>query len=441
MISTPSAMRSFSLATAVMILRSSSTIRSTMAAGESLSMPRLAGLMASVGSCCHFDCTGMMAPVADGSGNTSPGAGQCQTACRRAFLHSVCLYSVPAFVSCARVPACRHGRHRRLPRPSAGRTAPGRADDRELQPRPGRAGALRRGVRRRGRAAVPRRPRGVRPQPDVVGPLAPIRGQGGRLPSGGSTGSWCSIAGSTPARPTTSARRAPGRRSRGSSRSRRWTGCSPRPTSRRRSASATARSSNCCTPRASACRNWCRLKQADLNLDAGYLTCIGKGDKERLVPVGDQAVEWVRRYLRDGRPRLAKGRPSPRLFLNARGGACRAWASGRSSRATARAGLPRGLSPHVLRHSFATHLLDRGADLRAIQMMLGHADLSTTQIYTHVLERACAPCTSASIPGTDAPVPPAPGAARALLDRSPDERYSQTISRCFHASRAEELDA
>jgi integrase/recombinase XerD len=129
------------------------------------------------------------------------------------------------------------------------------------------------------------------------------------------------------------------------------------------------------------------LKQADLNLDAGYLTCVGKGDKERLVPVGDQAVEWVRRYLRDGRPRLAKGRSSARLFLNARGGSLSRVGFWKILKGHGvRAGLPRGLSPHVLRHSFATHLLDRGADLRAIQMMLGHADLSTTQIYTHVLD-------------------------------------------------------
>jgi integrase/recombinase XerD len=129
------------------------------------------------------------------------------------------------------------------------------------------------------------------------------------------------------------------------------------------------------------------LRQPDLNLDAGYLTCTGKGDKERLVPVGDEAVAWVRRYLREARPRLAKGRPSPRLFLNIRGGGLSRVGFWKALKAHGtRAGLPRGLSPHVLRHSFATHLLDRGADLRAIQMMLGHADLSTTQIYTHVID-------------------------------------------------------
>jgi integrase/recombinase XerD len=129
------------------------------------------------------------------------------------------------------------------------------------------------------------------------------------------------------------------------------------------------------------------LRRVDLNLEAGYLTCTGKGDKERLVPIGDQAVAWVERYLRDGRPALLKGRASARLFLNARGGSLSRVGFWKILKGYGLAsGLPRGLSPHVLRHSFATHLLDRGADLRAIQMMLGHADLSTTQIYTHVLD-------------------------------------------------------
>ena len=130
------------------------------------------------------------------------------------------------------------------------------------------------------------------------------------------------------------------------------------------------------------------LKAGDIALDAGYLTCIGKGDKQRIVPLGHAAADWVRRYIAEARPALLKGRKSAWLFVNARGG-------GRLSRVGfwkllkeygLKAGVPAGLSPHVLRHSFATHLLERGADLRAIQMMLGHADLSTTQIYTHVLE-------------------------------------------------------
>lgn len=130
------------------------------------------------------------------------------------------------------------------------------------------------------------------------------------------------------------------------------------------------------------------LRQQDLNLESGYLTCMGKGRKQRLVPIGDEASSWLTRYITQGRPALLKKRSSPKLFVNARGGSgitrVGFWkilkTYGRE------AGLPRMLSPHVLRHSFATHLLERGADLRAIQMMLGHSDLSTTQIYTHILD-------------------------------------------------------
>jgi integrase/recombinase XerD len=129
------------------------------------------------------------------------------------------------------------------------------------------------------------------------------------------------------------------------------------------------------------------VRQADLHLAEHYLTCVGKGSKERLVPIGEQASEWIERYQSSGRPQLLKGRSSPRLFLNVRGGALSRVGFWKVLKRYGReAGLPRSLSPHVLRHSFATHLLERGADLRAIQLMLGHADLSTTQIYTHVLE-------------------------------------------------------
>jgi integrase/recombinase XerD len=132
------------------------------------------------------------------------------------------------------------------------------------------------------------------------------------------------------------------------------------------------------------------LRQTDVNLEAAFVSCTGKGGKERAVPLGDQAAAWVSRYLRDGRPKLLGRRSSPRLFVNARGrggGLTRVgfWKILRGYAAAA--GLRRGLSPHVLRHSFATHLLEHGADLRAIQVMLGHSDLSTTQIYTHVLEQ------------------------------------------------------
>ncbi len=130
------------------------------------------------------------------------------------------------------------------------------------------------------------------------------------------------------------------------------------------------------------------LKPQDVNLESGYLTTTGKGRKQRLVPLGDEAASWVVRYLKESRPVLLKQRSSTRLFVNARGGPGLTrvgfWkilkGYGRQ------AGLSATLSPHVLRHSFATHLLERGADLRAIQMMLGHSDLSTTQIYTHILE-------------------------------------------------------
>jgi integrase/recombinase XerD len=131
------------------------------------------------------------------------------------------------------------------------------------------------------------------------------------------------------------------------------------------------------------------LRPQDLHLDAGYLTTIGKGQKERIVPVGDEAGEWVLRYLREGRPVLLGRRTSPRVFVNARGGGpgitrVGFWKILKAYGKTL--GIARQISPHVLRHSFATHLLERGADLRAIQMMLGHADLSTTQIYTHILD-------------------------------------------------------
>jgi integrase/recombinase XerD len=129
------------------------------------------------------------------------------------------------------------------------------------------------------------------------------------------------------------------------------------------------------------------LRPADLHLDEQYLTCVGKGNKERIVPIGEQASTWVRRYQRDGRPALLKRRASSRIFLNARGGSLSRVGFWKVLKQYARrANLPRTLSPHVVRHSFATHLLERGADLRAIQMMLGHADVSTTQIYTHILD-------------------------------------------------------
>jgi integrase/recombinase XerD len=132
------------------------------------------------------------------------------------------------------------------------------------------------------------------------------------------------------------------------------------------------------------------LRPADINLDDSYLTCTGKGAKQRMVPIGEQAATWVARYVRGARPELLGRRRSSRLFVSARGGGLGLTRVGfwKILKGYARqAGLAQSLSPHMLRHSFATHLLERGADLRAIQMMLGHADLSTTQIYTHVLEQ------------------------------------------------------
>jgi integrase/recombinase XerD len=130
------------------------------------------------------------------------------------------------------------------------------------------------------------------------------------------------------------------------------------------------------------------LRPSDLHLDAGYLTTTGKGQKQRIVPFGDSAAAWVIKYVDEGRPALLRKRSAAKLFVNARGGVALTrvgfW---KILKGYGRAiGMARQVSPHVLRHSFATHLLERGADLRAIQMMLGHADLSTTQIYTHILD-------------------------------------------------------
>jgi integrase/recombinase XerD len=132
------------------------------------------------------------------------------------------------------------------------------------------------------------------------------------------------------------------------------------------------------------------LTPADLHLEACYLTCTGKGGKQRLIPIGDEAARWVAQYLSNARGTLLGTRRTSRLFVNARGGGIGLTRVGfwKILKQHAHgAGLAASLSPHTLRHSFATHLLERGADLRAIQMMLGHADLSTTQIYTHVLEQ------------------------------------------------------
>jgi len=127
------------------------------------------------------------------------------------------------------------------------------------------------------------------------------------------------------------------------------------------------------------------LDVGDVRLEAEYVRCLGKGSKERIVPIGAPAVRAVQRYLAHGRPALAGGRLRPALFLNRRGGRLTRQSVWMLLRAyAARANLRRPLGPHTLRHSFATHLLEGGADLRAVQEMLGHASVATTQRYTHL---------------------------------------------------------
>jgi integrase/recombinase XerD len=127
------------------------------------------------------------------------------------------------------------------------------------------------------------------------------------------------------------------------------------------------------------------LDPGDVDLQVGIVTCFGKGSKERIVPLGSEAMRWIERYLGEVRGRLGRGRGAKALFLSHRGGRLsRMGLWGIVRRHAVTAGVERTLTPHVLRHSFASHLLERGADLRSLQAMLGHADISTTQIYTHV---------------------------------------------------------
>ena len=128
------------------------------------------------------------------------------------------------------------------------------------------------------------------------------------------------------------------------------------------------------------------LKVLQVSLDMGVVRVLGKGAKERLTPLGEEAVEWITRYQQAARPALLGARKSDALFVTARGGPMTRQAFwGLVKRHAFAAGIRKPISPHTLRHAFATHLLNHGADLRVVQMLLGHADISTTQIYTHVV--------------------------------------------------------
>ena len=128
-----------------------------------------------------------------------------------------------------------------------------------------------------------------------------------------------------------------------------------------------------------------RLKLAELSYDMGVVRVFGKGAKERLVPLGEEALAWLSRYSKEGRPALLGKRSSDFVFVTGRGAPMTRQAFWHLIKRRARAALPgKSLSPHTLRHAFATHLLNHGADLRVVQLLLGHADISTTQIYTHV---------------------------------------------------------
>jgi integrase/recombinase XerD len=127
------------------------------------------------------------------------------------------------------------------------------------------------------------------------------------------------------------------------------------------------------------------LKISNINLEAGYIRTLGKGSKERIIPMGEKAMEAIRDYLTSGRLQLTKGKNSPYLFLNSSGGPMSRQGFWKIIKKYGRqSGIKKKITPHSIRHSFATHLLEGGADLRSVQVMLGHADISTTQIYTHV---------------------------------------------------------
>ena len=129
----------------------------------------------------------------------------------------------------------------------------------------------------------------------------------------------------------------------------------------------------------------CHFRIEQLHLEAGFAGILGKGGKERIVPIGKQAVQAITRYLESGRPKLVRPRSPANLFLNSRGGSfARTTLWSRIKRRAKLAGVARNVTPHMLRHSFATHLLEHGADLRVIQELLGHSSISTTEVYTQV---------------------------------------------------------
>lgn len=134
------------------------------------------------------------------------------------------------------------------------------------------------------------------------------------------------------------------------------------------------------------------LKMRDLHLSIGLLQTIGKGEKERIIPLGDHAIYWIEKYLEEGRPNLVK--PSadiPQLFVNHHGRSLSRQGIWKNLKQIVQeAGIQKNITPHTLRHSFATHLLENGADLRIVQELLGHADISTTQIYTHITKKRMA---------------------------------------------------
>lgn len=133
------------------------------------------------------------------------------------------------------------------------------------------------------------------------------------------------------------------------------------------------------------------LKLEDLHLTMGTLQTLGKGHKERIIPVGDEAIKWVNRYLEEARPKLLKQKRSNYLFLNFHGNNLTRQGVWKNLKAEVRkAGIQKNITPHTLRHSFATHILENGADLRIVQELLGHADISTTQIYTHLSNKQLA---------------------------------------------------